>query len=57
MDDSYGAAVIKLQMSLNKKMHEQGKISGYMYSCANELLLFKLTNISGNDIIFHSESK
>jgi|GEM_PF-3081948 len=52
---SIDTAKIKLQMGLNKRMYESGKITYKMYSRANEILISRLTSCEERDIIVLNE--
>ena len=56
MDDHAGAITLKLQMSLNKRMFETGRIPYALYSKANEVLSGKLTDSLENGMMI-GESK
>ena len=49
--------IINLQIGLNRKMYESGKISHDMYSKTNEILLSRLTNAEDCDIITLNDVK
>jgi hypothetical protein len=46
---------IKLQMALNKRMYDKGKISYDLYSQTNNILISRLTKIGNSGIITLSE--
>ena len=49
--------IVKLQIVLNKRMYENGKISYDIYSLTNEILSSKLTYNYDDAIINHSKRK
>jgi len=51
------AVTIKLQMGLNQRMYDNGKIPYDLYSKTNEILISRLTNAERCDTISLSESK
>ena len=57
MENAGDYATITMQMALNKKMYETGRVNHDTYSRANEILTSRLTSAKNNDIIIHSEHK
>ena len=55
MENSDSYATITMQMALNKKMYETGRVSHDTYAKANEILIFRLTSAGYKDKIIHSE--
>ena len=52
-----GFTFVKLQIALNKRMYEIGKIPYNTYSQANEILNSKLIYSFDDDIINHNKRK
>ena len=57
MKDYSDRIIIRMQIALNKRMYEAGRIGYDVYWRANEVLAGRLTSCADGDIINHSESK
>jgi len=55
MKNSLNPITIKLQMGLNQRMYDKGKISYDMYSQTNDILISRLTQAERCDIITLNE--
>ena len=55
MEDYSDRITVTLQIALNKRMYEAGRIDYDTYSRANEILISRLTSCKDNAIINHSE--
>jgi len=55
MTQKLNPVTIKLQMGLNRRMYETGKIPYDLYSKTNEILIGRLTNAEEHDIITLNE--
>jgi len=53
----YNPVDVKIQMGLNQKLYKNGKISYYLYSKTNDILISRLTNNSSCGNITLNESK
>ena len=56
MQNNMTQVKIKLQIGLNQRLYDSGKISYDMYSKANEILISRLTQSKNCDIITLNES-
>ena len=51
LQNNLNQAKVKMQIIMNKRMYENGKISYATYSRANEILISRLTSHNDCDII------
>ena len=51
MQQNFNSIIIKLQMGLNQRMYDTGKISYNIFSQTNEILISRLTQLEKNAII------